>query len=45
MLTEEQEWSRRFASHLENNDNEDEEDETVINDSFEELGPEYKVIS
>ncbi|XP_046667769.1 glycerol-3-phosphate acyltransferase 1, mitochondrial isoform X4 [Homalodisca vitripennis] len=41
MLTEEQEWSQRFARHIENND--EYEEDLVISNRLEDLGPEYKV--
>lgn len=43
MLTEEQEWSQRFASHLDNDDDEAEDERLELNQTLEELGPEYKV--
>jgi hypothetical protein len=43
MLTEEQEWSQRFAKHLEAESEDDEEEDYVLNNRMEDLGPEYKV--
>lgn len=43
MLTEEEEWSQRYAKHLENSDDEDDaQTKDDISDS-DDLGDEYKV--
>jgi len=43
MLTEEQEWSQRFAKHIEEDNQYEDEEDLVISNQVEDLGPEYKV--